>query len=174
MLAPDSARGPAAVSQIPIGETLATHFDGFVDAYYAYDFNSPPQFDRAYTTQPARSDEFNVNLAYLGATLTDDRVRGRLAFQAGTSVQSNYASEPQVGTVSGPSVSRNIQEAYAGYKLAPSLWLDGGIYLSHVSAESFISRDNLTYTDISGSVRPREISTRIRRVGPILVHRAWP
>jgi hypothetical protein len=43
-------------------------------------------------------------------------------------------------------VSRYIQEAAVGVKLTPRLWLDGGIYLSHIGSESWISRDNLTYT----------------------------
>ena len=35
---------------------------GFVDTYFAWDFNrpGPASFDRAFTTQPARHDEFNV------------------------------------------------------------------------------------------------------------------
>jgi hypothetical protein len=61
-------------------------------------------------------------------------------------VQSNYAGEPAIGTVSGPSLSRFIQEAVAGYQITPSLWVDGGIFLSHIGMEGFVSRDNLTYT----------------------------
>ena len=85
-------------------------------------------------------------MAYVGATYAQDRIHGRLALQAGTSVQSNYAAEPTNGTVSGPSLSRNIQEAYAGYEVAKGVWIDAGTYFSHVGAEGFISRDNLTYT----------------------------
>lgn len=120
--------------------------EGFIDSYYAYDFNGPPNFDRAYTTQPARSDEFNINLVYLGASVARKKFRGRVALQAGTSVQNNYAAEPTNGAVSGPSLSRSIQEAYIGYEISNHLWLDTGIYFSHVGAEGFISRDNLTYT----------------------------
>ena len=119
---------------------------GFIDSYYAYDFNNPSQHDRSFTTQPARHNEFNLNLAYIEAKLAEENVRGRLAIQAGTSVQSNYAGEPTVGTVSGPLLSRHIQEAYAGYRLAEGLWVDGGIFFSHIGMESFISRDNWTYT----------------------------
>jgi Putative beta-barrel porin-2, OmpL-like. bbp2 len=133
---------PALPSHAKEGVT----FDGFVDTYYAYDFNHLSNFDRSFTTQPARSDEFNVNLAYAGASYLQDRVRGRFALQAGTSVQNNYAGEPTNGAVSGPSLSRSIQEAYVGYRLTDQLWLDAGTYFSHVGAEGFISRDNPTYT----------------------------
>jgi hypothetical protein len=126
--------------------SLPVKFGGFVDAYYAYDFDRPASRDRAFTTQPARHNEFNVNLAYLDAVIAADRVRGRFALQTGTSVQSNYAGEPTQGSVSGPSLSRDIQEATAGYRVTDKLWLDGGIYFSHIGMESFISRDNWTYS----------------------------
>ncbi len=118
----------------------------FVDGAYAFDLNRPPTRDRSFTTQPARHNEFNVNLAYVDATLTGRRVRGRLALQAGTSVQSNYAAEPRQGTVSGDALARIIQEAYAGYQLTPRLWIDGGIFFSNAGMESWISRDNPVYT----------------------------
>ena len=121
-------------------------FGGFVDTYYAWDFDRPHTFDRAYTTQPARHAEFNVNLAFIETKWTGPRYRGRLALQWGTSVQANYAGEPKLGSVSGPSVSQFIQEASVGYQLDPKLWLDGGIFFAHVGYESWISRDNLTYT----------------------------
>jgi Putative beta-barrel porin-2, OmpL-like. bbp2 len=121
-------------------------FGAFVDAYYAYDFGKPASIDRFYTTQPARHNEFNVNLAFVDARLSHDRLRGRFALQAGTSVQANYFAEPTIGTISGGDLSRHIQEAYAGVRLAQGLWVDGGIFYSHIGQESWASRDNPTYT----------------------------
>jgi hypothetical protein len=127
-------------------------FGAFVDIYYAWDFGRPPTMDRSFaggapfTTQPARHNEFNVNLAFIDARLESPDLRGRLALQVGTSVQSNYAGEPATGVVSGPLLSRLIQEAVVGVRLRRSLWIDAGIYLSHLGLESWISRDNLTYT----------------------------
>ena len=126
--------------------TTKVSFGGFVDGYYAFDFNRPANFDRAFTTQPARHNEFNVNLAFVDAKLDAPRMRGRLAIQAGTSVQANYASEPRNGAISGPDLARLIQEAVVGTKLADNLWVDGGVYLSHLGMEGFISRDNPMYT----------------------------
>lgn len=91
---------------------------GFVDAYYGYELNNPGSFDRAFTTQPARHNEFNINLAYVELKLERERVRGRFALQAGTSVQNNYSAEPGRGEISGPSLAQHIQEGYAGYRLA--------------------------------------------------------
>lgn len=138
----DSSAAAAATADTAIKVT----FGGFVDGYYAYDFNRPPSIDRSYTTQPARHNEFNINLADVEAKVDGARVHGRLALQAGTSVQSNYAGEPTIGSVSGSSLSRHIQEAFAGYKVADKLWIDGGIFFSHIGNETWISRDNWTYS----------------------------
>jgi hypothetical protein len=140
------ATANAATTHSSPDTAVTVSFGGFVDSYYAYDFGRPANFDRPFTTQAARHNEFNVNLAYMEAKVSGPRVRGRLALQAGTSVQSNYAGEPAIGAVSGPDLSRFIQEAVAGYQITQSLWVDGGIFLSHIGMESFISRDNPTYT----------------------------
>ena len=121
-------------------------WSAFVDGYYAYDLGRPAPPDRVFTTQAVRHNEFNINLVYVAATLSGDRIRGRVALQAGTSVQSNYSTEPTSGTVSGSTLSRHIQEATVGARLAQSLWVDGGIYFSYIGLESWISRDNPTYT----------------------------
>lgn len=119
---------------------------GFIDGQYGLDFNSPPNGDRSYSTQPARSNEFNLNLAFLEVKIESEKTRSRLALQAGTSVQSNYSSEPSKGSVSGGDLSRHIQEARVGYALSDSTWIDAGIFFAHVGSESFISRDNLVLT----------------------------
>lgn len=119
---------------------------GYVDAYYAYDLGRPVTLDRAFTTQPARANEFNVNLAFVEAKLSGDRIRGRLALQAGTSVQSNYAAEPTVGAISGPALARHLQEAYVGVQLHDRLWVDAGVFYSNVGVEGWVSSDNLTLT----------------------------
>jgi hypothetical protein len=139
------ARDTAATQASPDTAVTVT-FGGFVDSYYAYDFGRPVNFDRPFTTQAVRHNEFNVNLGWVEVKVSGPRVRGRLALQAGTSVQSNYAGEPAIGTVSGPSLSRFIQEAVAGYQISPTLWVDGGIFLSHIGMENWTSRDNPTYT----------------------------
>lgn len=116
-------------------------FGAFIDTYYAFDFERPATRDRVYTTQPARHNEFNINLAFVEARISDDRVRGRFALQTGTSVNLNYAAE-----ANNRELAQLIQEGVVGYRLANNLWIDAGIYLSHIGLESWISRDNWTYT----------------------------
>jgi hypothetical protein len=141
---PGSTGPPASPApSAPADTAQAFSTSGFIDTYYAWDFNRPSNFDRAYTTQPARHAEFNVNLAYVDLKLSGPRYRGRLGLQWGTSVQANYAAEPKLGVVSGPNVSQFLQEATLGYRLKPGLWLDAGIFFAHVGYEGWVSRDNL-------------------------------
>ncbi|MBA2683677.1 MAG: porin [Gemmatimonadaceae bacterium] len=143
-----SVAAPALLAAQAAAPDSSIHvaFGGYIDGYFAYDFGRPRNIDRAFTTQAARHDEFNINLAYIDATLTGARVRGRVAAQFGTSVQANYAAEPRIGNLSGPDVSRYIQEATAGYKVSSAVWVDGGVFFSPFGSENWISRDNWTYT----------------------------
>lgn len=121
----------------------------FLDSYYAFDGNRPANRERLYTTLPAKHNEFAINLAHVEGVLSGDRVRGRLALQAGTSVAANYSTEYRDATKTGghpADLLQHLQEATAGYRLAEGLWIDGGIYFSHIGAESFISKNNWTYT----------------------------
>ena len=111
---------------------------GFVDAYYAFAFAMPPAKTRAFTTQPLYHNEFSINFAFLSVAYTSDLVRGRFAAQVGSYVESNYAAEPQFW--------RNIFEANVGYRLQDNLWLDAGVFASHIGFESAISKDNWTYS----------------------------
>jgi len=136
----------------PTDSTPKITVGAFVDGYYAWDFGRPASFDRSFaggtlfTTQPARHNEFNINLAFAEVKLDAPHYRGRFALQAGTSVQSNYSGEPTQGAVSGPSLGRLIQEAVAGVKVADNLWVDAGVFYSHMGMESWASRDNPSYT----------------------------
>ena len=112
---------------------------GFIDTYVSHDFQGYEGRRRSCLTQPALDDEANLNLAYLDATLSSDNLRGRVAAQYGSSVDANYSAEEQKNI-------RFLQEAYVGAKLSEKLWLDAGVYFSHIGLESFISRDNFAYT----------------------------
>lgn len=57
-----------AVAQVaPAADTaLRVTCGAFADGNYACEFNRPASFGRAFTTQPARHVEFNVNLGATG------------------------------------------------------------------------------------------------------------
>ena len=112
-------------------------FGAFLDSYYAYDFNQPT-VDRAYTTQPVKHDTPAINLAHIEMKIQTERLRSRIALQAGDSVERNAVLEP--------GSSKYIQESYLGVKLGEKTWVDAGIFLGNIGAESWISKDNWTYT----------------------------
>ncbi len=115
---------------------------GYVEAYYAHDFTAPKtnQERPGFLYNHKRNREVNVNVAFIKAAYTNERVRGNLAIQVGTYAQYNYAAEQDL--------IRNIFEANVGVKLSRSsdLWLDAGIFASHIGFESAVSKDNWTLT----------------------------
>ncbi|MET0638029.1 MAG: porin [Chitinophagaceae bacterium] len=116
-------------------------FSAYVEGYYSYDFNKPPDHNRpAFLFNYNRSNEFNVNLAFVRASYNKERVRATFAIAAGTYMNANYSAEP--------GVIKNIYEADAGYKLSNkrNLWLDIGILPSHIGWESAVGKDNWTLT----------------------------
>ena len=127
-------------------EKLPVKLGGFLDTYYAYDFNNPKNHEREFTTQPVRHNEFNINLAYIEAVMKQEKTRGRLALQHGQSVTKNTVWEPREGATSGPQDAKVFQEAYIGKRLGSRTWMDFGIFLGNIGAESWISKDNWTYT----------------------------
>ncbi|MCC7004298.1 porin [Candidatus Nomurabacteria bacterium] len=132
------------ISKLP----LVLH--AFIDSYYSKNGNNSGAKDRNYTTQAIRNNEFAINLAHIGISIEQEKFRGKLLFQYGTSVVTNYSGEPRDTGASSPSVTqasvRNIQEGYAGYRLTRNTWWDTGIFFSHVGFESWISHKNWNYT----------------------------
>ena len=128
-------------AQKSITDSSKLTFSGYAEIYYGYDFNKPldnmrPAFVYNYT----RNNEVNVNLAYLKAGYTEDRVRANVALMVGTYANANLAAEP--------GVLKNVLEANIGLKLAPkaNLWLDAGVFASHIGFESEVGNDCWTLT----------------------------
>ncbi len=114
-------------------------YDGFLDTYYAYESDRNGHRLRNYTTQAYYNEEPAINLASLGARLNQETYRARLAIQAGSSVESNYSAEADQSI-------KYIQEANFGLQITEGLWLDAGIYYSHIGLETWASKDNWAYT----------------------------
>lgn len=114
---------------------------GYLETYYLYNFNKP-----ASNSQPGfiyshnRVNEVNLNLGFLKASYTTKNVRGNFAMMTGTYTNANLAAEP--------GVLKNIFEANVGVKISSTknLWVDAGIFASHIGFESAIGKDcwNLT------------------------------
>lgn len=114
---------------------------GFVDAFYVYDFNKPQGNERQpFLFNHNRHNEYNLNLGLVKLGIEHSRYRANLALQTGTYANDNYAEETDV--------LKNIFEANVGIALTTNqnLWLDVGIFPSHLGFENAISLDNLTLT----------------------------
>ena len=114
-------------------------FFGYVGVYFGYDFNNPASLTRpGFVYSENLHNQIAVNIALLGARYASPGVRGTFAIQTGTYPDVNYGAEPQI--------FKNIYEAWGGVKVARYLWLDAGIFLSHIGLEGPLSRDDLTLT----------------------------
>jgi hypothetical protein len=109
---------------------------GYLETYYGYDFNRPLDHNRpAFVYSHNRHHEVNLNLGFIKANYDAEKVRANVAIMAGTYANANLSAEP--------GVLKNIYEANAGLKLSnkANLWLDAGIFSSHIGFESAISKD---------------------------------
>ena len=114
---------------------------GYAEVYYTYDFAQPDDHNRpSFIYSHNRANEVNLNLGYLKAAYSTDRIRGNLALAAGTYMNANYAAES--------GVLKNIYEANMGFKLSANknLWVDAGVFGSHIGFESAVSKDCWTLT----------------------------
>ncbi len=122
-------------------EPPAVTFSGFLEAYYSYDFDNPDDHKRPFFLYSYnKHNEVNINLAYLKAAYNSERVRGNLALMAGTYANANLAAES--------GVLKNIYEANGGIKVSQDrdLWIDAGIFGSHIGFETAIGPSNWTLT----------------------------
>ena len=134
------------VSQAQKDSSSPISFSGLVDVYYAYDFNNPsnhqrPDFIYSYN----RHNDVAINLGLIKVAYAKDNVRANLGLMAGTYANANLANEP--------GVLKNIYEANAGVKISKTknLWVDAGIFSSHIGWESAIGKDCWTLTRSIGA-----------------------
>jgi hypothetical protein len=116
-------------------------FSGYIETYYSYDFSKPadqarPSFVYAFD----RHNEVNLNIGLIKAAYSTTNIRANLALMTGNYANVNLALEQ--------GVLKNIFEANVGVKLSKqkNIWLDAGIFSSHIGFESAIGKDcwNLT------------------------------
>jgi hypothetical protein len=123
------------------GNKGQVNFSGYAETYFSYDLSKPKDNNRpGFIYSHNRSNEFNVNLAFVKGSYTAERIRANIALGVGTYMNANYAAEP--------GVLKNVYEANVGYKPSrtKNLWFDMGIMPSHIGFESAISKDCWTVT----------------------------
>lgn len=110
---------------------------GIVDVYYQHEFNRNRSHERPLGYAYNRSREVALNLGAVNVNYDHSRARASLGLATGTYMKANYASEP--------SEFRNIFRGYAGVRIG-KVWLDAGVFPSHIGTESDISTLCWTYT----------------------------
>ena len=110
--------------------------NGYLETYYIYDFNEPENHVRpGFFYSFNRHNEVALNFGFVQAEYERNRVRGKLALMTGSYANANLAAEE--------GVLKNIFEANVGVKLSSTknLWLDAGIFASHIGFESAIGQN---------------------------------
>lgn len=112
-------------------------FSLFLDTYYVYDFSEPKNgYRQDFLFNHNRHNEININLALARINIEHEMFRSRIALQKGNYADDNY-----------PKKYKDIHEANVGVSLgSEKLWLDVGMFYSHLGFESAISMDNYTLT----------------------------
>ena len=137
--------------------------NGYIETYYSYDFGNPEKHNRPlFIYSFNRHNEVNLNLGYIKAALQKDIFRVNLGLMTGTYVNANLAAEP--------GVLKNIFEANAGIKISKTknLWIDAGIFSSHIGFESAIGKDcwNLTRSILAENSPYYESGLKISYTSP--------
>lgn len=119
---------------------------GYAEVYYQTDNNHSVNNERPFFVYSFnRNNEVTLNLGFIKASYNTQQIRANLALAAGTYMNANYASEN--------GVFKNVYEANAGIKISKdaNLWLDAGIFSSHIGFESAVGKDcwNLTRSMLS-------------------------
>ncbi len=130
----DSSNNNSNKSTSPVLDHLK--ISGYLETYYSYDFGNPDNHNRpGFVYSHNRHNEVNLNLGFVKLAYNNDKVRTNLALMTGTYTNANLAAEP--------GVLKNIFEANAGVKISKmkNLWIDAGIFASHIGFESAVGKD---------------------------------
>lgn len=145
-LAQEESTATMSVTETPAASPLK--LEVYLDAYYRTDTDSHskddkgallPKQDTLLNAVNWRRNEFNLNTAQITASLEQDWYRGRTTLQFGTISQQSWT----------PAAYSAIQEANLGFKALGNLggegndlWVDGGIFLTHIGNEALLPRYN--------------------------------
>jgi len=117
--------------------TYPITISGYAEVYYSYDFSKPNNHERPnFYYSFNRANEVNLNLGFIKASYIKDGIRANLALMTGTYSNANLANEP--------GVLQFIYEANVGVRLTKNkkLWMDAGIFESHIGFETAIGKNN--------------------------------
>jgi Putative beta-barrel porin-2, OmpL-like. bbp2 len=106
---------------------------GYIDTYYAYYTDSAGTNDfQKFASVSPRSNRFWLNMAQINFEYNAEKIRGIVSLHYGDIAHSSW-----------PSTYNNIMEARAGVRLFKKLWLDAGLFRTHIGTEGILPKENL-------------------------------
>ncbi|MEL6649399.1 MAG: porin [Bacteroidota bacterium] len=114
-------------------EEKPIQISAYLETYYAYQDVNPGNHELpSFLYSHNRHNEITPNLALIQLDYALNRTRAKVGLMAGTYANTNLIAEPQT--------LKNIFEANVGYRLstAHDLWVDAGVFASHIGFESAI------------------------------------
>jgi hypothetical protein len=105
----------------------------YLSSYYAYYTEDNSSDYVKHATMAARNQQFGLNMAMISMKYQSQKFRNNICLHYGDIAESTW-----------PSKFNLIQEANAGVELIKHLWLDAGIFRSHIGLESTQPRENIT------------------------------
>ncbi|HEX3071978.1 MAG TPA: outer membrane beta-barrel protein [Ignavibacteriales bacterium] len=111
----------------------------YMETYYQTNpsYSGPDESVPFYYSFP-KYNQFSLNTALLGAKTSADDYRAALGFIAGDFAETNWSAEPEI--------FRNLYEGYIGFKVTKNIWIDTGVFGSHIGNESVTSAYNMSPT----------------------------
>ena len=110
--------------------------NGYVEGYYgANNITTGDDYQtwensRYFSLNAPNQSQFGIGWAQINGSFTDDWYRGAIGLQTGDFPTSNF---PFNGM---------LAQAYIGFKFTDNLWLDAGMFQTHIGGESLYSLDN--------------------------------
>lgn len=125
----------SAVTILPAqsSDTTRLTISTYVDAYYARfsDTRAVGALQEVQTVS-ARDNQFSLNIAQIGLHYENPWLRGNVTIHHGDIALATWSGR-----------FRAVQEANVGLLLAKDLWLDIGLFPTHIGTESFLPKNNL-------------------------------
>lgn len=127
---------------------------GWVEAYYAYNFNDPSNGITDLRGFDNRHNTFNLSNIVLDAQWDWEDVNGQISLQWGSTPATYYLAEtdaPSLGTGIGPqdqALWQWVQQAHVGYRIpiGRGLNVQAGLFLHPMGVENMAVKDNWLYS----------------------------
>jgi hypothetical protein len=108
-------------------------YSGYVDAYYAYYTDSVGTGNiQKFPTISPRSNAMGLNIAMLSVHYASEKVRSTMTLHYGDIALTTWSAKYNF-----------IQEANVGIRLHKKLWLDAGLFRTHIGTEGLLPKENI-------------------------------